>query len=1016
MTFTRFAVASGLAALSIAAVAQTAPTKTYIVQLAGAPVATYAGGTAGLAATRPAPGAKLNLNSLQVRAYVRHLETQRALAIARIGNVPVVHRYNVAFNGFAARMTEAQAKALRRTTSVVSVVPSEIRKLDTTTTPGFLGLSAPGGLWSRLDAASRNVKGESVIVGMLDSGIWPEDPSFGDRVDGSGNPLSYAEAGGTQAYNTALPSGKWKGTCQTGPGFTVDMCNNKLLGARFYVSAFSASGATLSSFEYLSPRDGGGHGTHTSSTAAGNSNAPANIDGVPSGRMSGIAPRARIAMYKVCWEATTVAATGCYTADTLAAIDAAVGDGVDVINFSVGGTQTSFVDPVEIAFLNATAAGVFVSASAGNSGPANRVAHISPWLTTVAASTHDRYTVAAVTLGAPSDAVFSGPSYQGTGLASTPLIMSQDAGVLPLASLSASDQLALQRCYLAADGGTSDARLDPAKVAGKIVVCIRGGNVLINKASAVKAAGGAAMVIQNAPGTSDTLVLQPYAVPTVHLLASAYPAVSAYASSAAATAAFGPGVQQTGVVAPVMASFSSRGPNKANANILKPDISGPGVDIIAGYLDSSLTQAQHDAVAAGTLTPQANATSLQGTSMSSPHLAGTAALMKQLHPTWSPAAIKSALMTTTTDVKLASGALDPDRWGYGAGHLNPNSAADPGLVYDAGAADYARFLCGLGLAPPPGIGSCASGSISPWNLNLASLTASAVPGTQTLARAVTNTSAATATYLASTTLPGWSVVVTPPSLTLASGASGSFNVALTRTTAAVNTWTFGSLTWSDGLHQVRSPLSARALGFVAPTQVADTRASGKGTKVFNVVSAYTGSLSVVPTGLVPATLSAGSVVANAVQCFDFAVPSGVQLVRFQLFNVDTLGGSSTDLDLEVFNGAGGTGSSVGASGGSTSDEVVTLTAPDAGTYSACVAGFTTPVGGATFKLSSWNVGPANGPQTLKAVGPTNVYAGGSASIGLGWTVAAGQRYLGNVQFLDNTSTALGSSIVFVDNH
>jgi hypothetical protein len=419
----------------------------------------------------------------------------------------------------------------------------------------------------------------------------------------------------------------------------------------------------------------------------------------------------------------------------------------------------------------------------------------------------------------------------------------------------------------------------------------------------------------------------------------------------------------------------------------------------------------------GNFTPKANATSLQGTSMSSPHVAGAAALLKQLHPSWSPAAIKSALMTSTNDVKLDSGAPDPDRWGYGAGHLNPNGSAQPGLVYDVGPVDYARFLCGLGLTPPVGAGTCAAlGAIQPWNLNLASLTAADVAGTLTLNRKVTNVSGASATFVASTSLPGWTAVVTPGSLTLAPGASASFDVVLTRTTAPVGEWTFGSLTWSDGVRQVRSPLSARGLGFVAPAQVNDSRVSGSGSKVFTIVSAYNGTLSLVPIGLVPATRTPGLVRSGATQCFDIQIAAGAQVARFQLFNADTLGGSASDLDLEVFKGPGGVGTSVGSSGGGTSDEVVTLSAPVAATYSACVTGFATPAAGASFTLSSWTVGPAVGVQTLRASGPSTVYAGGTASIGLRWSVAAGKRYMGHLKYLDNTAAVIGSSLVFIDNH
>ena len=1003
MTVPRFAtataVAVGLLAMVFTAGAQTLPRKTYIVQLTDAPAATYAGNISGLASTRPATGVKFDATATGVRTYVNYLDIRQANTLASVPGVKPLHQYKLAFNGFAARLTDAQAKALKTSGDVLSVTVSQVRKLDTTRTPGFLGLSVPGGLWSRVDGAARNVKGEDVIIGMIDSGVWPEDPSFSDKVDNSGKPVAYHQPG-TSAYGS--PPVKWHGVCQTGDGFTNAMCNNKLIGARYYVDDFTATGATLASLEYTSPRDGSGHGSHTASTAAGNSGVDASVDGVSAGAISGMAPRARIAAYKVCWEAAAPEVSGCYAADILKAIDDAVADGVDVINFSVSGTQTNFVDPVEIGFFNATAAGVFVAASAGNAGPGNQVAHISPWLATVAASTHDRQLMADLTLG--NAAVYTGASVNVAALAVASMVLSSD---IAAPGVSVADA---NLCFANS--------LKDAKAAGKIVVCDRGTNDRVEKSAEVKRAGGVGMVLINP--TSANLVPDFHSVPTVHLQDTDRSAVRGYVAASKPTGSIGARYQMPGVIAPVMADFSSRGPNQGNANILKPDLTAPGVDIIASYVDTSLSQAQHDAVVLGNFTPRANAASLQGTSMSSPHVAGAGALLRQLYPSWSPAAIKSALMTSTNDVKLASGALDPDRWGYGAGHLNPNVAANPGLVYDASPADYGRFLCGIGLAPPASTGSCATlGTISPWTLNLASMTASDVPGKLTLTRTVKNVTAATASYASSASLAGWNVVVSPASLTLAPGASATFNVDLTRTSAAIGAWNFGNLTWSDGTRQVRSPLSARGIGFIAPAQVSDTRVSGSGTKVFSVVSGYTGSLSVTPTGLVPATLRSGFVTAGAspsVQCFDFNIAANAQIARFQLFNADTQGGSATDLDLNVYQGSGGTGPLVGSSGGATSDEVVTLAAPPAGPYSACVAAYNTATSGASFRLSHWVVGPASGTQTLRASGPRNVYAGGTASIGLGWAVPTGQRYLGNVQFADNTGAAIGSTLVFVDNH
>lgn len=996
MNISRIALASGLLAVACAAGAQTATRKVYIVQLTDPPAATYTGSISGLPATRSATGAKFDARSPAVRAYLRHLESQRNATLAVAGNPKVIHNYGITFNGYSALLTAKQAKTLMSTAGVKSVSLSEVRKPDTTTTPDFLGLRAPGGLWSLVDGGGYQVRGENVIIGVIDSGVWPENASFGDKVDANGAPVAYNNPG-TLAY--PAPPAKWAGTCQTGAGFTTAMCNNKLIGARYYVDAFKASGAVLIPLEYESPRDGGGHGTHTASTAGGNAGVAAAVNGAPIAPISGVAPRARVATYKVCWEATVSTATGCYTADTLKAIDDAVKDGVDVINYSVSGTKTNFLDAVEIAYLNATAAGVFVSASAGNSGPGNEVAHISPWITTVANSTQDRAAVAELALG--NGSVYSGASVFAGTVPSAPMVLSS---TIPGPGQSVSDA---NLCFLGS--------LDPAAAVGKIVVCDRGTNARVDKSAEAKRVGGVGMVLINT-SSGQSLNADFHSLPTVHLASASRTAVRDYVTNTpGAAGSIRPPAVPPVVVAPVMNSSSSRGPNKANANILKPDITGPGTDILAGYI-ATLTQPQHDDLVAGTFTPPPNANSLTGTSMSSPHAAGAAALLRQLYPTWSPGAIKSAMMTSATQtVKLADGSPDPDRWGYGAGHMNPNGSANPGVVYDVSPADYGRFLCGQGLTPPAGLGTCATlGSIAPYNLNLASMTAADVAGTLTMTRTITNVSGAAANFSAAASLPGWTVEVTPSVLNLAAGASGSFNVKVTNTGGSVGVWSFGSLAWSDGSRTATSPLSARGLGFVAPPQVSDVRASGKGSKVFNIVSAYTGSLKVVPNGLVEATRSAGFVLKNERQCFNVSVAAGAELARFQLFNEDTDGGGATDLDLDVFNGPNGTGTNVGTSGGSQSEEIVTLTAPPAGTYSACVTGFNTPVAGANFTLSNWLVGlPA--ATTLTATGPTSVYAGGSASIGLNWNVPAGKRYLGTVTYL-NGATQVGRTTVYVDNH
>ncbi len=988
MTPTRMVLAFGLAALGFAAQAQTAARSTYIVQLADVPAAAYSGTVAGYAATKPAAGKRLNVNAATVQAYIGYLDAKRNAALSTLGTkVPVVYKYNLAFNGFAARLTAAEAQKLKANPGVLAVSLDRPRTLDTTRTPAFLGLSGPGGLWSKLDASSRPIKGEDVVIGIVDSGIWPEDPAFSDKVDASGKPVAPSQPG-TVAYGP--PPAGWSGTCVAGPGFPATACNHKLIGARFYRDGFDAAGLQLTPLEYASPRDGDGHGSHTASTAGGNDGVDALLGIANVGTRSGMAPRARIAAYKVCWNYVGGAQATCFGSDSVAAIDDAVADGVNAINFSISGAQTDFLDGVELAFLFAADAGVFVAASAGNSGPANAVAHMSPWLTTVAASTHDRVLLATATLG--NAATYTGSSLS-TGVPKSPLILSTQAALnAPFDDTNTEARL----CFLGA--------LDPAKVAGKVVVCDRGTNARVEKSQEVAERGGVGMLLVNV--TPADLVEDIHSVPTVHLQSDTRAAIRAYAAGAGATASLSPFFQKPDVIAPIMASFSSRGPNLATPAILKPDISAPGVNVIAAYLPE-LSQAQHDGVIAGTFTPPSSSAPESGTSMSSPHIAGISALIKQLHPNWSPAAIKSALMTSAGPVKLADGSVDPDRFGYGAGHVNPNGAAATSLVYDAGYDEYVQFLCGVGALNPAGATCRAYGSVLPWNLNLPSLSGNVV-GKISFNRSVTNKSAATATYNASTTLPGFDVAVVPPTLSLLPGQTRSFRVDVTRTTAPLGAWTFGDVVWNDGTTSVRSPLSVRPLQVSAPAELTDDRAAG--TKVFTVGTGYNGKLVATAVGLAPAERHAGTVATGEQKCFNLTVPSGALHARFSLFNADTDGGAKSDLDLEVRLG----GVLVGSSGSGTSDEEVNLVEPDPGVYQACVIGYAPLNGSANFTLSNWSVTPTGGTGNFRAAAPAKVFTAGTASVAAGWAASGGRRYLGIVQLSDGVGPVAANTLVSID--
>ncbi len=328
----------------------------YIVQMIDPPAAGYTGGLPGFSATAPGRGQKMNPADPDVVRYAGYLDSRHDLVLAMVG-ANKLYGYRYAFNGFAASLTRAQVAAVRTAPGVIAVEETRELPMNTATTPAFLGLTEAGtGLWAR------GIKGENVIIGILDSGIWPESKSFSDRTgvgpNGQTGKLAYQQIPG------------WHGKCaseeETDGSFDANLCNQKLIGAQFF--CLSRGCDNVLPHEFLSPRDYNGHGTHTASTAGGNEGVVTTGAAALFGSVNGIAPRARIAAYKICWD-NGEGGCGASTGDTVAAIDQAVIDGVDVLNFSISGTSTNYLDAVEVAFLFAARAGVFVAAAAGNSGP-----------------------------------------------------------------------------------------------------------------------------------------------------------------------------------------------------------------------------------------------------------------------------------------------------------------------------------------------------------------------------------------------------------------------------------------------------------------------------------------------------------------------------------------------------------------------------------------------------------------------------------------------------------------------
>ncbi|KAM3231135.1 hypothetical protein ACQJBY_061348 [Aegilops geniculata] len=704
----------------------------------------------------------------------------------------LLYSYHTVFDGFAARLTVGEAAALRSLQGVASVREDRRVELHTTYSYRFLGLNVcPTGAWARARY------GRGVVVGVLDTGVWPESPSFDDR----GMP--------------PVPD-RWRGVCETGERFNATNCNRKLVGARFYSKGHRAnyptnpSDAAARTREYASPRDAHGHGTHTASTAAGSAVAGASVLGAGAGEARGVAPGAHVAAYKVCWF------NGCFSSDILAGMDDAVRDGVDVLSLSLGGFPIPlFEDSIAIGSFRATVRGVSVVSAAGNNGPEpSSVANEAPWMLTVGAATLDRRFPAYVRLG--NGRVLYGESmYPGkVGL--------KNGGK------------ALELFYAA--GGSREAMycmkgsLSAADVAGKMVVCDRGITGRADKGQAVKEAGGAAMVLANSEINRQEDSIDVHVLPATLVGYQEAVELKNYISSTprpVARIAFG-GTRIGRARAPAVALFSARGPSVTSPSVLKPDVIAPGVNIIAAW-PGSVGPSGLDGDAR-----RSNFTVLSGTSMACPHVSGIAALVRSAHPSWSPAMVRSAIMTTAdvTDrqgkpITDGDGGDRADAFAMGAGHVNPALAVDPGLVYDIEPADYVTHLCTLGYTKRE-VFKITHSAVNcsellhenpGFTLNYPSIAVAFKDGggetSTVLRRTVTNVGAPNSTYTARVGAPpGVKVTVAPTTLAFAEfGEKKSFQVWVDASGAAGKDIAEGYLVWKQrGAGQgrrrtVRSPIA-----------------------------------------------------------------------------------------------------------------------------------------------------------------------------------------------------------------
>ncbi|CAI0447404.1 unnamed protein product, partial [Linum tenue] len=683
----------------------------------------------------------------------------------------LVHSYSKSFSGFAAKLTKAETEKLSGHEGVVSVFPSQLRQLHTTRSWDFIGFP---------QTVARATVESDVIIGMLDTGIWPESQSF-------------------NASGYGPPPQKWKGTCQSSSNFTCNNFDSKIIGARFY-----HAGQDLNDGETISPRDTEGHGTHTASTAAGNIVTHASLLGLAAGTARGGVPSARIAVYKICWT------LGCSDVDILAAFDDAISDGVDIISLSVGGAPTDyFQDAIAIGAFHSMKNSILTSNSAGNSGPAaGTVSNVSPWSLSVAASTIDRKFATGVKLG-------NGRTYVGGSINTYEasrmygLIYGGDA----LNRTSGSDS---RSC-----GAGS---LDRDLVRGKMVHCdgVSRGDVSGGQEPLAAGATGAIMTTSYTEDDAYPLLLP------VSILTDAEGAtiVEYINSTSDPTAEIFTTRDFVDNSSAYVIYFSSRGPNPITRDILKPDLTAPGVDILAAWSQATtVTGLPGD----NRVVPY---NIISGTSMSCPHASAAAAYVKSFHPTWSPAAIKSALMTTAhplsvpdlPDASPVSRDQNPDaEFAYGAGLINLKKAANPGLIYDAREHDYVEFLCGQGynateikLVTSKAVDCSDVGKkIHAWNLNYPSFTLSGKPeGTvkRVFRRTVTNVGKGHSKYKAKViSSKELKIKVNPKVLRFKDvGETISFRVTV-KAKLKQSGIISGVLVWSDGSHKVRSPVVAHTL-------------------------------------------------------------------------------------------------------------------------------------------------------------------------------------------------------------
>jgi hypothetical protein len=648
---------------------------------------------------------------------------------------------------------------------------------------------------------------------------------------------------------------------------------------------------------------------------------------------------------------------------------------VDVLNYSISGSATSVIDPVSVAFLNASTAGIFVAASAGNSGPtASTVNHGGPWVTTVAASSFSQELQGTVEFA-------DGAKFRGASIMNKEV---KDAGVVLAADAAASSPPSSPALC---GPGT----LDPEKVAGKVVVCDRGVVDRVAKSAEVARGGGVGMILVNL--SSSSLDTDKHAVPTVHVNPPATEAIKAKVTANPALTVSLVAKDTTGLALeaqPQIAGFSSRGPLLAtDSDLLKPDVAAPGVAVLAGVSPIGTGGDEYGF--------------MSGTSMAAPHVAGFGALLLGKNPNWSAATVKSAMMTTAGNVVNADGSKNTDVHATGAGQVDPARMVDPGLVYDANLEDYLKFIQGTG------VNLGLASSTLPRDMNVPSFSLGSLTGKITVTR--TLTALTPGVYKVKANVPGIKVSVAPAALNFkAAGEKKTFKVSFENKGAALAQFAMGSLSWEGAGKTVTSPIAVRPQSVLAAKEVSFTSEAGTGSGDINVGSGTDKPIAMTLDGLSKADSSAVELIpgpfAGRADASTFVktveVPAGVPLAKFSVISSDP----ASDFDMWVVTPRG-----VEQVATASASESLSIPNPAAGTYTIYANLYSSPDSRATKATVDAAILGANEKNATLTPNPLVLPNGEAGKVTLNWTGLEPGSYIGRITFAGTSEPTFVSVLV-----